>query len=264
MSPVIRVLVLGDIVGQAGLRALYVGLSDLVREYRSDLVIANAENAADGFGLTPQIVGELAKSGVDVVTTGNHIWQRREILPFLEGNPNVLRPANYPGDPPGAGWCVTEARRTPVGVLNLQGRVRLATVDCPFACAQRLIGAISRKSRIIIVDFHAEDTEEKEALAVYLDGKVSVVFGTHTHVQTADERILDGGTAYITDVGMTGPYDGVIGFDATTAKDRMISQMPLKMIVSEAPAAIRGICVEIETETGNATSIERVERLPVT
>ncbi len=258
----VRVLMLGDIVGQSGLRALYVGLSSLVRQSRADLVIANGENAFNGFGLTSEIASRLLSSGVNVITTGNHVWQQRKILQEVDAFPTVLRPANYPAGAPGRGMCSVDLQKARVAVINLQGRVRLTDVDCPFQCARKLLRSVAADAKVVIVDFHAEDTEEKESMGLFLDGKVSVVFGTHTHVQTADERILEHGTAYITDVGMTGPCESVIGFDSAVATERMVTQMPLKMVVSDSPSAIRGILVDIDPESGVAAAIERIERIP--
>jgi 2',3'-cyclic-nucleotide 2'-phosphodiesterase len=262
MSSGLSVLVLGDVVGVAGVRALSAGLPVLIDRYDAEFVVVNAENAADGFGITPAIAGAMFESGVSVITTGNHIWQRREILPYLDTEPRVLRPANYPLTPSGAGVYVLDSGEVRVIVLNLQGRVRLSNVDCPFQVADVILGGIVRKGDVILVDFHAEDTEEKEAMGLFLDGRVSAVFGTHTHVQTSDERILGSGTAYITDIGMTGPIDGVIGFDPAIAVRRMSNQMPLKMKVLDTAAAIRGAHIEIERSDGKARSISRIDFRP--
>lgn len=262
MERSLKALVLGDVVGGSGVRALCSELPGLITRIEADLVIANAENAADGFGLTAEIAEALFAAGVSMITSGNHIWQRREILDHMKSERRILRPANYPEDPPGDGWGVVRCGSVAVGVLNLQGRVRLSNVDCPFRTARRLLREIQSISPIILVDFHAEDCEEKEAMGQFLDGEVSLVVGTHTHVQTADERILEGGTGYITDIGMTGPFEGVIGFETDLAVTRMINQMPIKMQVAESAAAIRGVAVEIDVETGHAVSIERVDCVP--
>lgn len=185
-------LVLGDIVGQPGCRALFIGLKPLVKRYNADLVVVNGENAADGLGITPQIVSQLLSDGVDVITTGNHIWQKREIYPVLDENPRILRPANYPHCKVGRGHTVIEVKGTNVAVVNLQGRVRMSDIDCPFTVGKDLIRKLRDTNKIVIVDFHAEEPEEKEALAYWLNGMVTAVVGTHTHVQTADERILSG------------------------------------------------------------------------
>ncbi len=258
MSERLRALVLGDIFGQPGCRALYVGLKALVKKYDADLVVVNGENAADGYGITPEIVSQLLAGGVNVITTGNHVWQKREILPILNTNDRILRPANYPHCKFGKGHTSLEIRGRKVAVVNLQGRLHMSDIDCPFTVGRELVRKLRDGARIIIVDFHAEAPEEKEALAFYLDGLVSLVVGTHTHVQTADERILAGGTAYITDIGMSGPSGSVIGVDCETAVRRSMSQMPLKMAPADNPAVIHGVFVEIDAESGKALSITRV------
>lgn len=255
----INALILGDVVGQAGCRALFFSLPALVRKYSADLVVANGENAAQGFGITPEILDKFLSAGVHVVTSGNHIWQQKEILPLLDSRENLLRPHNYPKGVPGHGHCTVDVRGVKSVVLNLQGRVRMNNILCPFTTAKEVLRKLRQESRVVIVDFHAEEPEEKEALAFHLDGEVSVLFGTHTHVQTADERILPGGTAYITDIGMTGAADSVIGFLPDVAVQRSVTQMPLKLEVSDNPAVVQGIIVEIDVETGKALSIERVE-----
>jgi len=258
MADTLRVLAIGDVVGQPGLRALFAGLGDLVRRTGADLVVANAENAADGFGLDPPGAERLFASGVHVITSGNHIWQRREIWPMLDARAELLRPENYPAGVPGHGHCTVTVKDTPVLVLNLEGRVNLSPLRDPFAVGRSVLRQAKGRSRVAVVDFHAESVEEKEALAAWLDGEASVVFGTHTHVQTADERLLARGTAYITDIGMTGPAEGVIGMRRDTAIHRSLSQMPLKMTVQEGPAEIQGCLVTIDARTGRATAIERI------
>lgn len=258
MPDKITVLLLGDVFGQPGCRALFVGLKSLAKECRADLVVVNGENAADGFGITPEIADRLFASGADVLTSGNHIWQKREILPFLDSQERVLRPGNYPPGVPGHGSCIVEVKGVKVGVLNLQGRLRMGDLDCPFRVGADMVRKLREKAKVIVVDFHAEAPEEKEALAFYLDGQVSSVTGTHTHVQTADERIYPKGTAYISDIGMTGPVDSVIGCDMEISLRRSATQMPLKMEVSDTPAAIQGVKIEIDAASGKALSIERV------
>jgi len=258
MPDQLRVLVIGDVVGQPGLRALFTGLADLVLRLGADLVVANAENAADGFGLDPSSADRLFASGVHVITSGNHIWQRREIWPMLDSRAELLRPENYPAGAPGHGHAVVTVKDTPVLVLNLEGRVNLSPLRDPFATGRSVVRQNRGKARICIVDFHAESVEEKEALAAWLDGEASAVVGTHTHVQTADERILAKGTAYLTDMCMTGPVDGVIGMRRDTAIHRSLSQMPLKMTVQEGPAEIQGCLVTVDVRTGHATGIVRV------
>jgi 2',3'-cyclic-nucleotide 2'-phosphodiesterase len=262
---------LGDVVGAPGCRALFMGLPDLARRLAADLVIANGENAADGFGLTPEIADRMFKAGVHVITSGNHIWQKRDIYPLLSTSEVLLRPENYPriergskpGDPapiPGKGHCVVSAGETPVLVVNLEGRVNLSPLRDPFQVGRSLLRQMKGRTRIAVVDFHAESAEEKEALAIWLDGEASAVVGTHTHVQTADERILPGGTAYITDIGMTGPMASVIGMRTQTAIARSLSQMPLKMEVDNSPAEIQGVLLEIDPQSGRALAIQRVRQ----
>ena len=265
MAETVRVLVVGDVVGQPGCRALFIGLPDLVRRLGVDLVIANGENAADGFGLTPDIAERMFKSGVQVITSGNHIWQKREIFPVLQMNDAVLRPENYPviqgaGAIPGKGHCLVTVRDLPVLVLNLEGRVNLSPLRDPLQVGKSMLKQFRGRARVSIVDFHAESVDEKEALGLFLDGEASAVIGTHTHVQTADERILSGGTAYITDIGMTGPSDSVIGMKKDTAIARGLSQMPLKMEVQNSAAEIMGVLVEIDAASGKALRIERVRQ----
>ena len=258
MADTLRVLAVGDVVGQPGLRALFTGLGDLVRRTGADLVVANAENAADGFGLEPAGAERLFACGVHVITSGNHIWQRREIWPMLETRAELLRPENYPPGVPGHGHCIVTVKDTAVLVLNLEGRVNLSPLRDPFATGRSVLRQARGKARVAIVDFHAESVEEKEALAAWLDGEAAAVIGTHTHVQTADERLLPKGTAYLTDIGMTGPVEGVIGMRRDTAIHRALSQMPLKMVVQEGPSEIQGCLVTVDARTGRATAIERV------
>jgi 2',3'-cyclic-nucleotide 2'-phosphodiesterase len=260
MPDSITVLHLGDVFGQPGCRALFVGLKSLIKELKADFVVVNGENAADGFGITIDIAGRLFSSGADVITSGNHIWQKREILPFLESEARILRPANYPSGVPGHGSCVVDVKGTAVAVLNLQGRIRMGDLDCPLRTGSEFVRKLKEQCKVILVDFHAEAVEEKEALALYLDGQVSSVTGTHTHVQTGDERILPGGTAYISDVGMTGPDGSVIGGDPDISMRRSANQMPLKMEVADNTATIHGVRMVIDTGTGKALSIERVAK----
>ena len=259
-SDVIKALFLGDVIGQSGSRALFVHLPTLRKEYGADFVVVNCENAEKGFGITPETANRLFATGVDVLTSGNHIWQKRDIIDMLQTDDRFLRPANYPGEVPGKGYGVFPCKSGKFGVVNLQGRVRLSNVSCPFRAGRDILKEIRKETNCILIDFHAEDPEEKEALAWYLDGKMSLLVGTHTHVQTADERILPKGSAYITDAGMVGPKNSVIGFDPETAIRRSLTQMPLKMLVSEEPAVIEGVFVEIDSESGRALSIERVRK----
>ncbi len=260
MSTIVRALILGDTVGQPGCRALFFGLQALVRKTRADLVIANGENAEAGYGLLPEGMNNLFKYGVDVITSGNHIWQRREIYPFLDSESRLLRPENYPDGVPGKGTCLIEKRGVKIGVMNLEGRMYLAHLRDPFQTGRETAHRLARETKVILVDFHAESVEEKEALGLYLDGQVSAVVGTHTHVQTADERILPGGTAYITDIGMTGPSDTVIGMNRDIALRRSLTQMPLKMEVEDRPGVIMGALLEVDADTGRAAAITRIQQ----
>ena len=266
MTQTLKALVLGDVVGQPGCRAIFIGLPELVRRLGADLVIANGENAADGFGLTPDIAERIFKSGVHVITSGNHIWQKREIYPLLQTNDTLLRPENYPviqgpGAIPGKGHCIVTVRDMPVLVINLEGRVNLSPLRDPLQVGKAVVKQFRSRVKAVIVDFHAESVDEKEALGLSLDGEVSAVIGTHTHVQTADERILAGGSGYITDIGMTGPVDSVIGMRKETAIARSLTQMPLKMEVQNSTAEIQGVLLQIETSTGKCVHIERVRQL---
>jgi len=254
----LKALIIGDVVGHAGCRALFVNLNDLKKRRQADIVIANGENASDGKGISVKDLEGLFKSGVDVVTSGNHIWQKKEILPLLDSEERLLRPDNYPAGVPGKGRSITACKGVQVAVCNLMGRVHLPDLRCPFRTARELVAHLKKETPIVIIDFHAESSQEKEALGLYLDGSVSALVGTHTHIQTADERILPQGTAYITDIGMTGPAVSVIGMDIDTAIRRQQTQMPLKMNVADTSAQICGVSVEIDVKSGKATKIERI------
>ncbi len=252
-----RILMIGDIIGQPGRRAIAQLLPDLRRELSLDLVVANGENVAGGFGITPDTAGELLDSGVNVLTSGNHIWDQKEIIPHMDEGLPLIRPANYP-EAPGRGYLVQDG----VLVLNLMGRVFMPTLDCPFRTAIAMLdeAQAGNKVKATIVDFHAEATSEKQSMGWYLDGKVSAVFGTHTHVGTVDARILPKGTAYLTDVGMTGPLNSVIGSDANAALDRFLTGLPQRFPVARGPVLFNSVLVEIDDETGMARSIQRIDR----
>jgi metallophosphoesterase (TIGR00282 family) len=254
-----RLLMLGDVIGRSGIRAVVTSLKRLQKEHRADFVIVNGENAADGFGITPDIADNLFNSGADVITTGNHIWQKKEVYPYLDRVDTILRPANYPGGNPGHGSCVVDAKGVKLGVINLQGRVRLAPIDCPFRRGKEVLRKLTAEADFVFVDLHAEATDEKEAIAQHLSPDVIAVVGTHTHVQTADERILRGRTAYITDVGACGPRNSVIGFDPRISVDRAKTQLPLRNEVSNNPATIHGVVVEVDPDEKRALSITRVQ-----
>lgn len=257
-----RVLCIGDIVGKPGRVACATLLSRLVEERGVHFVIANGENAAGGFGLTAALAEEILGYGVDVITTGNHVYAKKEFEHYLDDSDRVLRPANWPTGAPGRGSVVRRDRRgTLVGVLNLQGLVFMQALDCPFRRGVEEIRRLSASTRIIIVDFHAEATAEKVALAYYLDGTCSAVVGTHTHVQTADEMVLPGGTALMCDLGMTGPRDSIIGMEREAIIDRFVRKMPQKFSVADRPADLCGALLEIDEGSGRTLSIERI-RVP--
>jgi metallophosphoesterase (TIGR00282 family) len=253
-----RVLVLGDVIGKPGCRAIFGCLQSLKKTTKADCVIVNGENAHEGQGITPEICSMFFKSGVDVITSGNHIWQQREILPLLEKEERLLRPENYPVGVPGKGSCIITVKNVKVGIINLEGRVFLSSIRCPFLIGKEVTARLKRETNIIIIDFHAEWPEEKEALAIFLDGDISALIGTHTHVQTADERILPNGTGYITDIGMTGPGESIIGMNPEIVIQKNLSQMPLKMVVADKPADIMGVILEINPENGKTISIKRI------
>jgi len=247
-------LLLGDVYGDPGCRVLFMKLQSLRKKYRADFVVVNGENAFKGFGIIPSQADMLFGIGVDVITSGNHIWQQEETLPYLDSQSCILRPANYGNLVPGHGYVVKDG----VCVINLQGRMNMPPTDDPFRCALDILKKLDGKVRTILVDFHAENPDEKEAMGFFLDGKVTAVVGTHIHVQTMDEKILPNGTAYITDLGMCGPKDSVIGSDPELAIKRQLTQMPLKSQVLDAPAQIHGVCVKSDPVTGRALSIERI------
>ncbi|MDY0270550.1 TIGR00282 family metallophosphoesterase [Trichloromonas sp.] len=254
-----KILFIGDIVGRAGRLALSSRLGRLVDRHQIDLVVANGENAAAGFGLTADLARELYDLGVDVLTSGNHIWDKKELYPYLQSQKRLLRPANYPAGAPGRGHGVfTTSAGIPVGILNLEGRVFMNNLECPFRVADALVEELRRQTSIIFVDFHAEATSEKAAMGCYLDGRVSAVVGTHTHVPTADERILPGGTAYMTDVGMTGSRDSVIGIRKELAVERFLSLLPVRFEVAKKDSVVCAVVVTINEKTGHAVAIERV------
>ncbi len=253
-----RVLFIGDVVGKPGRRALRQWLSQLKEEFSPDLVIANVENAAGGFGLTKDVYNELLSLGVDVMTSGNHIWDKKEFVKEMDSFTQVLRPANYPEGVPGRGWLLTHVGETPVAVINLQGRIFMECLDCPFRTADALLKVIGDGVKVRIVDFHAEATAEKSLLAFYLTGRVSAVLGTHTHVQTADERVLDNFTGFITDVGMTGALNSSIGMEFKDVLDRMIYHIPRKFKVAKGPVMLNGVVLDIDEESGKCLKIERL------
>lgn len=254
-----KILFIGDVFGRPGRDMVRKGLRALGSAYSVDLVVANIENAAGGFGITREVGDELLGLGIDVATSGNHIWDKKETIPYASAEPRLLRPANYPAGAPGRGAFIARARNgRPVAVINVIGRVFMQPLDDPFAVVLREIDAVRSQARIIIVDFHAEATSEKIAMGWHLDGKVTAVIGTHTHVQTADERILPGGTAYITDVGMTGPHDSIIGTEVQAALGRFLTGMPVRFEPASGNPRFHGVIVEADEETGRAIDVERL------
>ena len=262
MSRPVTVLCVGDVFGEPGRKAVQTLLPRLRKQYEADLAVVNVENAAAGFGVTPLIARTFLDQGVDVMTSGNHIWDRKEVIGYIVKENLLLRPANYPPGTPGTGSVVVKAGPHKVAVLNLMGRVFLPHLDCPFRKADEEIPRLRQDTPIIIVDMHTEATSEAQAMGWYLDGRVSAVVGTHRHVQTADERLLPQGTAFITDLGMTGPVDSVIGVEPELAISRFLTQMPNKFEPAKGPAALHGAVIRIDPDTGRALSIERL-RVPL-
>jgi metallophosphoesterase (TIGR00282 family) len=251
----LKILAIGDIVGHPGRQIVHDYLPKLRRQYSVDMVIANGENVAGGFGITSATATELMEDGIDVFTSGNHIWAQKEIIPHLDDMP-ILRPLNYPPGVPGRGYLI----RGKVLVVNLIGRTFMTNYDCPFRAMDTLLEELENRPPVVFIDFHAEATSEKVALGMYLDGRVSAVLGTHTHVGTIDARILPGGTAYVTDIGMTGPMDSVIGDKAEDVINRFLTMMPHHLSVDRGRPELNAIIVEIDEGSGKATSIERIHR----
>lgn len=253
-----RILMIGDVIGKPGRRAVQSIVPSLRQEHGIDLVIANGENTAGGFGLTMDTAYELLENGVDVLTSGNHIWDQKEIIPYLEEGLPLVRPANYP-DAPGRGTLV----HNDVLIVNLMGRVFMPPLDCPFRAADKILkdSQTAETPSVIIVDFHAEATSEKQAMGWYLDGRVSAVVGTHTHVGTVDKRVLPQGTAYITDVGMTGPLDSVIGIEIGPVMDRFLTGLPQRLTVANGPVMMNSVLIDVDKESGKALAIERLDKV---
>jgi metallophosphoesterase (TIGR00282 family) len=259
---VIRLLFVGDIMGSAGRRAVLTQLESVVDRERVDFVVANVENVAGGFGVTAKVLAELEVLPIQVWTTGNHVWDKKEGIPLLDAHPTLLRPANYPAGNPGRGWCVEEtASGIPVAVINLQGQAMMPPIDNPFRRADEVLEEIRSahpEVRVILVDMHAEATSEKQAIGWYLDGRVTAVLGTHTHVPTADERVLPQGTALQTDVGMTGPYDSIIGMRPEKVLERFLYNTPRPFEPAKKNIQLRGALVDADEQTGKALAIRRL------
>jgi 2',3'-cyclic-nucleotide 2'-phosphodiesterase len=253
-----KLLFIGDIVGRPGRELVRVGIGALVAHHGIDLVIANGENSAGGNGITREIGDSLIAQGVDVITSGNHVWDKKEVFEYIGVEPRLIRPANYPDAPGRGSYVARTSDGRSVGVLNLMGRVHLANIDDPFRTADREVTALAERTRVILVDFHAEATSEKIAMGWFLDGRVTAVVGTHTHVQTADSRVLPGGTAYITDVGMTGPHDGVIGVEKAPVIQKFLSSMPTRFEAASGDPILHGVIVRADDVSGKATDITRL------
>ena len=255
-----RILMVGDIFGRAGRKFFCERTKELKRQKNIDVVVVNGENVAHGKSLTEATFNEILSGGADIVTTGNHIWDRKDIVPLLEREPFLIRPANFPENSPGKGYCIYPHRAKNIGVINLLGRVFMQPVDCPFTRAEEILKILKRECDIILVDFHAEATSEKISMGYFLDGRVTAVVGTHTHTQTADNRILPKGTAYMTDLGMVGPLNSVIGIKIEPVIEKFISCRPVKFEVAEDPPNIYcAAIIDIDDKTNMATSIERIQ-----
>ncbi|WP_028307288.1 TIGR00282 family metallophosphoesterase [Desulfitibacter alkalitolerans] len=255
-----RFLFIGDIVGRPGRNIVKSMLPQLKVECSPDVVIVNAENAAGGNGLTEQVANELYNDGVDFITLGNHVWDKKDILDFIDREERIVRPANYPPGTPGKGYKVFTKNNIKLSVINLQGRVYMQALECPFRTMDNILAHIANQTNIIIVDIHAEATSEKMALGYYLDGKVSAVLGTHTHIQTADDKILPKGTGYITDVGMTGPYESILGIKKENIIARFLTHMPNRFEVATGTSQLNAVILEVDNVTGKAVSIERLQK----
>jgi 2',3'-cyclic-nucleotide 2'-phosphodiesterase len=253
-----NILMVGDVFGETGRAALAKHLPRLRQEHAIDFCVVNIENAASGFGVTPAMAKQALEQGADVLTSGNHIWDRKEIVEYITRENLLLRPANFPPGTPGVGHVTVKAGPHKVAVLNLMGRVFMLPIDCPFRKADDIVPELRRETPIVLVDMHAEATSESVAMGWHLDGRVSAVVGTHRHVQTADERVLPGGTAYITDLGMTGPTDGVIGVDREIILQRFLGQMPVRFEPAKGPAALHGVVIVVDPDSGRASDIRRL------
>jgi metallophosphoesterase (TIGR00282 family) len=256
-----KIMMIGDVYGEPGRAALTKLLPKVRDQHRVDFTVVNVENSAGGFGVTQPIAEAVLDLGVDVMTTGNHVWDKKETAAYIVKENRLLRPANYPEGTPGAGYITVKAGPHRVTVINLMGRVFMHPIDCPFRKVEAILESVGAETPIRLVDFHCEATSESIAMGWWLDGKVSAVVGTHRHVQTADERVLPGGTAYITDLGMTGPTDGVIGVDREQILQRFLYQMPIRFETAKGPAALHGVVITVDPDTGRASAIERL-RLP--
>ncbi|MFV9509774.1 TIGR00282 family metallophosphoesterase [Tepidibacillus sp. LV47] len=254
-----RILFFGDIVGSPGRRAIQENIGKIKQKYRPQIIVANGENAAGGRGITEKILKELMNLGIQVITMGNHTWDQKDVYQFIGNFPNLIRPANYPSGTPGKGYTIINFNTHKLAIINLQGRTFLPAIDCPFKKAEEILESVRKETSNILIDFHAEATSEKQAMGWFLDGKVSAVIGTHTHVQTADERILPKGTAYITDVGMVGPYDGILGMKKEEVIEKFITSMPQRFEVDKSGRwQLNAVIIDIDLASGKAKHIERI------
>src|SRR6188474_1405719 len=256
-----NILMIGDVVAKPGRLAVLERIQDLREQYKIELAVMNAENLAGGFSVTPSLCEQLFNAGIDVMTSGNHIFDKKEAIPYIAKQPRLLRPANYPPNTPGSGMWTGVVQNTQVAVINLMGRVFMPPSDDPFRAVDQLLDSLPAETRVRLVDIHAEATSEKVAMGWYLDGRVSAVVGTHTHVPTADARILPNGTAYVSDCGMTGPRDSIIGFSLETVLPRFTQHLPTRFAVAEGPVSFNAVVVTAAIDTGRASAIERVQRL---
>ena len=256
-----KILLIADVVAKAGRELMEVFLPALIQEHSLDFIVANGENLAHGLGVTAETADEMFRVGVDVLTSGNHIWDKKEVIAYISGDSRLLRPANYSPDSPGKGYIIAKSRNgQKIGVLNLQGRVFMGPSDDPFRIGMQIVEKIQRETPVILVDMHGEASSEKQAMGWYLDGKVTAVYGSHTHVPTADQRILPGGTAYVTDVGMTGPYDSIIGMEKEPIIQKFLDQMPVRFQPAQGNPIMHAILLNVDDRTGHALSIQRVVR----
>ncbi|OWZ83113.1 TIGR00282 family metallophosphoesterase [Natranaerobius trueperi] len=256
-----RILMIGDIVGNPGRKCIRDLLPKIKENYNIDFTIANCENLAGGKGINKKVINNIFTYGVDVATSGNHIWDKKEIFDFIDSETRILRPANYPVKTPGRGYHIFELNGNNIGIINLSGRVFMSDLDCPFQKASTIIEELRSQCKIILLDFHAEATSEKMALGRYLDGKASAIVGTHTHVQTSDERIFENGTGYITDIGMTGPYESILGVESEPVINNFLTQLPERFEVASGKVQFNGVVIEIEEADGKCKDIERIQDL---
>lgn len=253
-----RILMVGDVIGRPGRRTFAARIAQLKKDRAIDLIVVNGENSAGGRGITRESMDELIHGGADVITTGNHVWDRKDVKEIIDVEPYLIRPANFPEGAPGRGYCIYPHRRKTIGVMNLMGRAFMTPLDCPFRKADEMLRELEGKCDIILLDFHAEATSEKQAMGYYLDGRIGAVIGTHTHTQTADARLLPRGTAFITDVGMVGPLDSILGVKVENILDKFLYARPVRFDVADAPCVFCAVLIEIDDQTNKTLGIERI------